>query len=61
MIYKRKNGLGYYGAKFLFKTEMNDYILVLGVFLSGGDMSRFKYRYKIKNGSISVNYKPFKR
>ncbi len=61
MIYKRKNGLGYSEAKFLFKTEMNDYILVLGVFLSGGDMSRFKYRYKIKNGSISVSYKPFKR
>ena len=61
MIYKRKNGLGYSEAKFLFKTEMDDYILVLGVFLSGGDMSRFKYRYKIKNGSISVNYKPFKR
>lgn len=38
MIYKRKNGLGYSEAKFLFKTEMNDYILVLGVFLSGGDM-----------------------
>ena len=36
MIYKRKNGLGYSEAKFLFKTEMNDYILVLGVFLWRG-------------------------
>jgi transposase len=48
MIYKRLNGLGYSEAKFGFRIEMCDYIMVLGIYLSGGDTTRYANRYKIR-------------
>ena len=49
MIYKRRNGLGYSEAKFVFRVEMNDYIMVLGIHLCGGDTSRYAHRYVIRD------------
>ena len=48
MIYKRLNGLGYSEAKFGFRIEMCDYIMVLGIYLNGGDTTRYANRYKIR-------------
>jgi hypothetical protein len=36
MIYNRKNNLGFAEAKFLFRTEKGDDIMVLGIHLSDG-------------------------
>ena len=48
MIYKRRNDLGYSEAKFVFRVEMADYIMVLGIHLSGGDTSRYAKRYVVR-------------
>ena len=61
MIYKRRNGMGYSEAKFSFRIEMSDYIMVLGIFLSGGDTSKYAHRYKIRDSVSSVPYKSFDR
>ncbi len=44
MIYKPRNGMGYSEAKFSFRIEMSDYIMVLGIFLPGGDTSKYVHR-----------------
>ena len=41
--------MGYSEAKFSFRIEMSDYIMVLGIFLSGGDTSKYAHRYKIRD------------
>lgn len=61
MIYKRRNGMGYSEAKFTFRIEMSDYIMVLGIFLSGGDTSKYAHRYKIRDSVPSVPHKSFDR
>ncbi|MBQ6683807.1 MAG: hypothetical protein IJM74_06860, partial [Bacteroidales bacterium] len=61
MIYKRRNGMGYSEARFTFRIEMSDYIMVLGIFLSGGDTSKYAHRYKIRDSVPSVPHKSFDR
>jgi hypothetical protein len=53
--------MGYSEAKFTFRIEMSDYIMVLGIFLSGGDTSKYAHRYKIRDSVPSVPHKSFDR
>lgn len=48
MIYKRKNEIGYGDAKFCFKIEMEAWITALSITITGGDLSKFSDRYKIR-------------
>ena len=59
MMYKRRTGMGYPEAKLSFRIEMSDCIMVLGIFLSGGDTTRYAHRYKIQDSVSSVPYKSF--
>ena len=61
MIYKRRNGMGYSEAKFTFRIEMSDYIMILGIFLSGGDTSRYASRYRVRDSVPSMPDKSFDR
>lgn len=49
MIYKRKNEIGYSDAKFCFKIEMEAWITALSITITGGDISKFSNRYRIRN------------
>lgn len=40
---------------------MSDFIIVLGIFLSGGETSKYAHDYKIRDGVFSVPYKFFDR
>ena len=53
--------MGYSEAKFTFRIEMSDYIMVLGIFLSSGDTSKYAHRYKIRDSVSLVPYKSFDR
>lgn len=49
MIYKRKNDIGYSDAKFCFKIEMEAWITALSITITGGDVSKFSDRYRVRN------------
>ena len=40
---------------------MSDYIMGLGIFLSGGDTLKYAHRYKIRDSVTLVPYKSFDR
>ncbi len=40
---------------------MSDFIILLGIFLSSGDTSKYAHDYKIREGVSSVPYKFFDR
>lgn len=49
MIYKRKNEIGYSDAKFCFKIELEAWITALSITITGGDVSKFSNRYRIRS------------